>query len=103
MALHCSAGKLSTRPPSVYSAPSIFTGSKRIGIAIDARMDFANIPLFSTSASPSIRLVAIHKNGIGISLKSTGSEYPTESELKRFMILSPETIPVGREFLNDLD
>ena len=82
---------------------SIFTGSKRTGIAIDALRDFEKTPLFSTSASPLITFVAIHRNGVGRSLKSSGSEYPTERELNRLIRLSPDTIPVGKEFLKDLD
>ena len=76
-------------------------GSKRIGIAIDALNDLENTPLLSTSASPVIILVAIQINGIGNSLNDIESEYPTESELNKSIRLSPDTIPVGNEFLNE--
>jgi hypothetical protein len=71
-------------------------------MAIDALNDFENIPFCSASALPLSKFVAMHRNGIGNSLKSTGSEYPTDNELKRLIRLSPETIPVGKEFLKDL-
>ena len=64
-------------------------------------MDLENIPLSITSASPFIILVAMQRNGMGRLLKSIGSEYPTDKELKRLIRLSPETIPVGNEFLKD--
>ena len=71
-------------------------------MAIDALNAFENTPSLRIVSLPLITFVAMHRNGVGRLLKSIGSEYPTERELKRLIRLSPDTIPVGSEFLNDL-